>query len=807
MAEVPTIKVPQVKTEAYRPNYQSGNGATEAAFGGNQGRQLDIGGRAVMEASDALGRASLQIAERRNAVGRASAVTEFETWASEAWLGAQTEGDITDPAQVQAFGASLTAKAKEIAAKHNEGYGPASSEQLNSMLEGRRGDFMGNAASTAAEASQAVIAQTLSGSLSKYASQVTADPSSLQDNMAAWNREVDNYASALTPQQEAMYRKNGAAAFIGGTIDNTLYQPNGDLLVQKMLQSNPQLMDVFTVEQQEQIRQRIQVTANANAEQRNKVYTLSPGSKLVNGQGETIAYSPTIEKVERTPAQTALENLGTYTAITGKQPTEAMVAAALNVNAPSGGQTLADQVTDFNQAYALINGGAAPSKQVQTDFLNTAAGMPQDPARKLNELSAIREGLKLPPLSNTQVDALLGVKEDTTKTLAEKMAEAKKVVGEMSREEAAKLGGFFVAPVEQENNNTFGDSITGRTLDMFVQMAPAYATGQTTPDQDRQFEIAAWSYAMTPIGQDVNPYTKETTYRYRPLPLHVSQALEQRGVKWRLPSPGEPPPQPMLGDPNSAAPSSEPDPNDPAEMGDESTNAGPGDPAQPAMADVGPPTKANAQQQAQVADPAASRDAQQPAVQPDPMAGARTKNETLLELGARNTGPISGMAKQLHKIPGLGKGVGGEATQAGSDINALKNDLVRVLQNNPRYAEGERKQIMDEIDVSTKFVDDPQRYIDNVMGLRKSLLTRLENERKTAEVSDIGSEERVRAMNTVNAIENFLGVLTPPVFDSEEEARVWANQQEPGTPMVLKKGNTYQLGYSKKTGAAAPTGQ
>lgn len=143
------------------------------------------------------------------------------------------------------------------------------------------------------------------------------------------------------------------------------------------------------------------------------------------------------------------------------------------------------------------------------------------------------------------------------------------------------------------------------------------------------------------------------------------------------------------------------------------------------------------------------------------------------------TGPVPAAADMASRIPAVGALVPGqEMARARQEVTLAQRDLVRVLQNNPRFAEGERQAIEREVSIGPRLFDNPEAYRQRLIAIDDSLRRRLEQARTTAQSRQVSQEERAKSMDLVNAIEPFLQQLgVPPLVRTPEEAR----QLPPGT--------------------------
>jgi hypothetical protein len=109
------------------------------------------------------------------------------------------------------------------------------------------------------------------------------------------------------------------------------------------------------------------------------------------------------------------------------------------------------------------------------------------------------------------------------------------------------------------------------------------------------------------------------------------------------------------------------------------------------------------------------------------------------------------------------------------------------LQNNPKFAEGERKAIEKEINIGPEIFKSVESYESRLVGINQSLQDRLNDAQKTL-TSNISGDERKRAMDNVNAIKLFREKLGLPVM-VKTEADV--QTLTPGTRFMDPNGREY----------------
>lgn len=122
-------------------------------------------------------------------------------------------------------------------------------------------------------------------------------------------------------------------------------------------------------------------------------------------------------------------------------------------------------------------------------------------------------------------------------------------------------------------------------------------------------------------------------------------------------------------------------------------------------------------------------------------------------------------------------------------VENASRDLIRVLQNNPQFAEGERKALEKELSIGPEIFRSAESYEAKLLGVAQSLTKRKADAQRSLASGAISADERKRAMDNVQAIDSFmLNLGIPPVVSTEEEAAALP----PGTVFMDSKGNEFR---------------
>ena len=263
----------------------------------------------------------------------------------------------------------------------------------------------------------------------------------------------------------------------------------------------------------------------------------------------------------------------------------------------------------------------------------------------------------------------------------------------------------------------FGTGREAGALELFVKMAPDYAKGLTTEEQDRYFQAAVSDYTRPVQIQVTDPITGAISLRNQqnPLPDFVKTALKLRSTT-----------PPAAATPAGALP---------AAPGTVPTTPG----AVPGTAAITPIEGAPV------------------AAAPEPTAPRTIWNQSTFIAG-----PVPAAQAAVARVPGLG-GVAPDVQQARTFVNGAVRELVKNLQNSPVFAQREREAIEGEVDIGPRFFDDPEGLRNRMIGVDDFLAAKVREADAFAKSQEATSKARGEALNTVQAITNFRKILGVPV--------------------------------------------
>lgn len=141
-----------------------------------------------------------------------------------------------------------------------------------------------------------------------------------------------------------------------------------------------------------------------------------------------------------------------------------------------------------------------------------------------------------------------------------------------------------------------------------------------------------------------------------------------------------------------------------------------------------------------------------------------------------------------QNIPGAG-GIASEAQQNQRYYRASIRDLIKALQNNPRYAEGEREAIEEELDLDPRIMRDTKAFRNSLIGINRFLTEKKNDAMQTVQDPEATGEAVRQARDAVIAIENFQRKLMPVRVYSIEEVRALP----PGTAFFFKNEQMHRV--------------
>lgn len=325
----------------------------------------------------------------------------------------------------------------------------------------------------------------------------------------------------------------------------------------------------------------------------------------------------------------------------------------------------------------------------------------------------------------------------------------------------------------------FGNSSQGLSHEFLARNVESFASGDMDPLQESFFFSAA-AQALSPnqvTGQPGN------------VSPQVIEAFARRGYDIKQVAGGWPQipghPQPPTMQPTAAQPTAaQPTPTDPNAIPTVHPPQADGSPVdhEGNQLQGGTGTQGNSDQSILSPDAAIQESRKYEADGGLLAPQAPLPRKTLFGLTDLTTGPSSTIRSGASRIPIVGGFINTSAvTQAKTYLGMVQKDMVRVFQNNPRFAEGERQAIQDDIKLALGLIDRPDRMKDVLIGLDDAMAVREQNAIETLQSGAVGRDEYVQTLNMLNAITKIRRTLgVPPLVQTPEDVK------------ALKKGDKFR---------------
>ena len=167
--------------------------------------------------------------------------------------------------------------------------------------------------------------------------------------------------------------------------------------------------------------------------------------------------------------------------------------------------------------------------------------------------------------------------------------------------------------------------------------------------------------------------------------------------------------------------------------------------------------------------------AQPTAPLPQTAPAAVSPERTIWEMSDLVSGPVPAALELGHKLPLVGGLVpGGPETQARNDVKIKSREFINTLQKSPRFAEGERETLEEELSIAPELIQRGESYRNRIIGIDDALSRRADAARKDADTGGT-PEIKKQAIKDWTLIQNFrqnLGIPARARTDTEAEALV-----------------------------------
>jgi hypothetical protein len=417
------------------------------------------------------------------------------------------------------------------------------------------------------------------------------------------------------------------------------------------------------------------------------------------------------------------------------------------------GAAEAQMLFDLGQrAFGFAANTDDSGRPLRGSFLSRLAGatksLPAAMGKRIDEINKIDRQIKVLAMQQGEKD-IDQITAQNNELQKRKGSLINQVLGAQAKVDAAKA--------KREGEPTpgpLGKGNKGDILNNIIQFAPLFKAGALTPSQENVFMTAITDYTQPTVIETVDPMTGAKSLRTNrnELPPFVRDALNSR-------RPGSAPaPVSVTGGQAGGTPMP-------------MTGGQAGGTAAQARPEAGQPflglTPSNA------ASPGTYQ------------AASIAPKTTFFDLAGTGTGfvpvLVAGVARNVP-LDAAGK-IGPEFQQSTAMLDSMTNRVVNALQENPRFAEGERQQILRELKLAPRMFANKNGYINQIIGLDNVLegIERREFTIQNQERTGIAARQAAtKKLEEISAVRELLGIQQRTITDP----KVWATLP-PGEYIVV----------------------
>ena len=393
------------------------------------------------------------------------------------------------------------------------------------------------------------------------------------------------------------------------------------------------------------------------------------------------------------------------------------------------GASEAQMLFDLGQrAFGFGSNVDDQGRPLRGSFVSRLAGaartLPSAMGKRIDEIAKIDRQIKALALQQGEKD-IDQVTAQNTEYQKRRAALVGKVLDAQGRIDAKKIGVKEKGPL---GPNPFGTGDKGLQLQMISEFAPLYAAGSLLPQEERNFLTNVKDYTQerrTRYTDSLTGLIKEDIQQNK-LPDFVMEALGSR-------RPGKP--VSSTGDTSSTG-----------------TTTG-----------TLPATSTAARAPVLGLTPTA--------VAPEVYQVASTApKSSFFDLAATGTGfvpvLVAGVARNVP-LSAAGN-IGPEFQQSTAMLESMTNRVVNVLQENPRFADAERKQILGELNIAPRVFANKNGYINQIIALDnvvEGLQRRAENLRDEPKTGITARNDAIKKLEDISAIRDLFGIQQRTVID------------------------------------------
>ena len=438
---------------------------------------------------------------------------------------------------------------------------------------------------------------------------------------------------------------------------------------------------------------------------------VTPAGK--NPSDDLMLYPPDMVAAAK-KASTSLFNQSPVVAPTLEGAMQSRLPEYTRLLGPDRNASEAQLLFDLGQrAFNFASNTDDSGRSLRGGFAARLAGavktLPAAMGKRIDEIAKIDRQLKVMALQQGEKD-IDQVTAQNAELQKRKSALLGQVLSAQARIDAKKAG--------EKASGPLGRGSKGDILNALIQYAPLYASGALEPEQRNAFITAVTDYTQETKTEYTDPETglKSIRSQRNELPDYVIQALGGKVPKpsTTTPVPGAIPPPVLKASPTGLTAS---------------------------------------------------------AASPEIFQAASTApKSSFFDLAATGTGfvpvLVSGVARNVP-LDAAGK-IGPEFQQSTAMLESMTNRVVNTLQENPRFAEGERKQILDEVRLAPKLFSNKNGYINQIIALDnvlEGIETKTRGIQSETKTGITARNAATKKLEELTAVRDLLGIQQRTVAD------------------------------------------
>jgi hypothetical protein len=223
----------------------------------------------IAEFTNQIAQSEMKKNNRFDTIQRARTVQQFNQEMQTEFAKFSQEADLTDPESVATFNKKVRDKAFQYIKTHNGGQ--ESKASLETQLISLQDSYTTRMSETARNTQKAFIMDTAGKEINRISSQVRQNPEYLTTAFEELNGVMGEYGAAMETIDELTVMETARGQLVQSALESRLDRGDYDD-AREIIDSNPQLLNYMTADQQRSVVSRIQVGLQTQEQERTKVF-------------------------------------------------------------------------------------------------------------------------------------------------------------------------------------------------------------------------------------------------------------------------------------------------------------------------------------------------------------------------------------------------------------------------------------------------------------------------------------------------------------------------------------------------------